>query len=283
MIDSDAVGLTLPAYERTWTSSDAIMYALGIGSDTEELRYTTENTHDLMQQVLPSFAVVLAMPQQVLTRLGDFPLSSLVHARQQLVVHRPIPTRGSVEVQERVVSLADKGPGRHAIAVVAADAVLPSGELLATAEMTLVLRGQGGFGGSRGEPTPTVEFPERAADWSITEETWSWQPLLYRLSGDRNPLHSDPWFARKAGFERPILHGLCTYGMACRALLASVCHGDPAALRSLSGQFSSPVVPGEELTTEIWATPAGAIFRVRASPDGRVAVDNGELVLATRS
>jgi acyl dehydratase len=277
MIDPSAVGRTVPQYEKSWSPSDLILYALGVGSGTDELSYTTENSHDVTQRVLPTYGVVLAMPQRILSKLGDFPLRSLVHARHELRVRRPIPTEGRVMVSERVVSLADKGTGRHAVAVVAAVAVLSSGETLATCEMSVILRGQGGFGGEPGEAPATVEYPDRAPDWSIRQETWPSQPLLYRLCGDRNPLHSDPWFARRAGFKAPILHGLCTYGMAGRALLATVCEGDPSRLGRLAAQFSSPVMPGQGLVTEIWSTPAGAVFRVRAEPDGRVVVDNGEM------
>jgi acyl dehydratase len=277
MIDAGAAGLELPAYERSWTSDSAILYALGIGSGCEELQYTTENSHDVPQQVIPTFGVVLAMPEKVLRHIGSFRWNNLVHASQRTEIHRPIEIAGTALVSERVVALWDKGPGRHAIAVVAATARTPSGADIVTSEMTLVIRGEGGFGGAPGERQERLVFPDRDPDFRVSQQTWPGQPLLYRLSGDRNPLHSDPWFARRAGFPRPILHGLSTYGMSARALLPVVCKDDPTVLRSIDARFSSPVLPGEELTTHIWRTGAGAAFRVTASPDDRVVLDDGVL------
>jgi acyl dehydratase len=277
MIDANAVGLELPSYERSWTSDGAILYALGIGSGCEELQYTTENSHDVPQQVIPTFGVVLAMPKEVLHHIGSFRWSRLVHASQRTEIHRPIEVAGTALVSERVVALWDKGPGQHAIAVVAATARTPAGEDIVTCEMTLVIRGEGGFGGAPGEKQERLVFPDRDPDSLVSQQTWPGQPLLYRLSGDRNPLHSDPWFARQAGFSRPILHGLSTYGMSARALLSQVCNDDPAALRSIDARFSSPVLPGDELTTHIWRTGAGAVFRVTAGPDDRVVLDDGVL------
>ena len=147
-------------------------------------------------------------------------------------------------------------------------------EPMFTNVMSVFIRGEGGWGGDRGPSEPRNVAPDREADARITYQTSPDQALLYRLSGDRNPLHSDPSFAAMAGFDRPILHGLCTYGFTGRALLSALCDGDPSSLRSMEGRFSSPVFPGEALTIEVWRGAGGAVFRTLGQ-DGRVVIDNG--------
>jgi acyl dehydratase len=279
VIDPKAVGRRFGPYERAWTSSEAILYALGVGSGSEELQFTTENTHDVPQAVLPTFGVVLASPTKVLRELGRFNWGRLVHVGQRVTLHGVLPADGVVSVTERIKQLWDKGKGKAAIVVTSADATGRDGKLVLSTEMTLMLRGEGGFGGDRGPSLATAAVaPEGLSDEIVTDLTSVDQALLYRLSGDRNPLHSDPWFAStKAGYPKPILHGLCTYGYAGRALVNTICKGDVSRVSAIDAQFSAPVFPGEELTTEIWRTDDGARFRTLASPDKRIVL-HGEVL-----
>lgn len=279
VIDPLAVGRTVPPYQTAWTSSDALLYALGVGAGTGDLQYTTENSHDHRQRVLPTFGLVVAVGSRALPAIGDFDATRLVHARQRLTLHQPLPVEGSATVTERVHSIIDKGAGGHAIVTTAADATDTAGRPLLTSLMTVLLRGQGGFGGDSDAGEARVSIPDRLPDTRVVLPTRVDQALLYRLSGDRNPLHSDPWFAAKAGFSAPILHGLCTYGVAARALLNAVAGDEPDAVHALDASFTSPVYPGQDLTVNIWSTDGGARFTVTATPDGRVVLNSGAIEL----
>jgi acyl dehydratase len=187
-----------------------------------------------------------------------------------------------LSVVAEVADIQDKGPGKNAILMLRARGSDPAtGAQVAETLTTLVIRGDGGFGGQPGQRAAAPEFPDREPDARIALPTRADQALIYRLSGDRNPLHSDPWFAREmAGFPTPILHGLCTYGFAGRALLAELADGQAARLTAVAARFSAPVFPGETLTTSIWRTADGrAVYRTEASgPDGsnaRVVLDDG--------
>jgi acyl dehydratase len=280
VIDAAAPGRTFGPYDRSWTSTDAILYALGVGSGAQELAFTTENSHDVPQRVLPTFGVVIALPTRVLRHLGRFNWGGVVHIAQKLTLHHPLPPTGEVTITEHIGQLWDKGEGGAAIVVTTADAHGPDGELMLSTEMTLMLRGEGGFGGERGPAVEPVAVPDRPSDDTVRQSTSPDQGLIYRLSGDRNPLHSDPWYAtNKGGFPRPILHGLCTYGFAARALVGAVCAGDPDSVASIEARFSAPVFPGEQLTTHIWRTDTGARFQTLAGPDMRTALEDGVLTL----
>ena len=181
-----------------------------------------------------------------------------------------------------MTGIYDKGSG--ALVVTENRAVdAATGEPLVTSRSGMFIRGQGGFGGPRGESEPW-QLPERAPDVQITQQTRPEQALLYRLSGDRNPLHADPQFAARGGFQRPILHGLCTYGFTGRALLHALCESDPARFRSMSGRFSSPVLPGDPLSVAVWIEPGGgsALFRT-AREDGTVVIDRGRIQFGLRA
>jgi len=196
----------------------------------------------------------------------------LVHAEQAFELHRPLSAEGSVRATSKVTGIYDKGSG--ALVVSEATAVDPAtGETVITSRSSAFIRGAGGFGGDRG-PRDDWAQPGRAPDHQVTYTTRPEQALIYRLSGDRNPLHSDPTFAARAGFERPILHGLCTYGVTGRALLHALAGSDPARFASMSGRFSSPVLPGEPLTVSIWAGDGSAMFRT-TKDDGTVVIDRG--------
>jgi acyl dehydratase len=274
-LDHSAVGVESAPHTRSWTSKDALLYAVGVGAGagdpTEELAFTTENTDGLIQQVLPTYAVLLAQVPGA-RRIGDFDPAMLVHAEQAFELHRPLPAEGSLRATAKVTGIYDKGSG--ALVVSESVAVDPgTGERLITSRGSAFIRGEGGFGGDRG-PRDDWSVPDRAPDHQVTYPTRPEQALIYRLSGDRNPLHSDPAFAARAGFARPILHGLCTYGVTGRALLHTLAGSDPARFASMSGRFSSPVLPGESLTVSMWADGNTALFRT-TKEDGTVVIDRG--------
>jgi acyl dehydratase len=274
-IAHDVVGVTAPGGQVTWASADALLYAVGVGAGTDDLAFTTENTSGVRQRALPTMAAVLSgAAMRVVEALGPFDPAGLVHGAQQLDLPAELPVEATVETAGTIVGLWDKGSGAVVeIEVVATD--LHTGELRFRSLTSLFLRGEGGWGGDRG-PSAAAAPADRPPDHVVTLPTNPDQALLYRLNGDRNPLHSDPAFAARAGFPRPILHGLCTYAIAGRALLRAVCEGDPGRLRSIAGRFSAPVFPGESLTTHVWdPDPTGAARFVTLGPDGRVVLSAG--------
>jgi acyl dehydratase len=267
--------------ERSWDSKDALLYAVGVGAGLgdplQELEFTTENCEGIDQQVLPTFAVLVA---QARTRrsLGDFNRAMLVHAEQYFELHKPLPVQGTVRTTSTVAGIYDKGSGALVVTEnVAVDAT--TGETLVTSRGGTFIRGEGGFGGPRGTDPPWV-LPDRAPAYQVVRETRPEQALIYRLSGDRNPLHVDPKFAARGGFSQPILHGLCTYGVTGRALLSALCDGDPARFRSMYGRFSRPVLPGEPLTVSIWLNDdrESAVFQTTRK-DGTVVIDRGRITM----
>jgi acyl dehydratase len=284
-LNLNVVGVPGEPQERSWTATDALLYAIGVGAGLgdplHELEFTTENSIGVQQQVLPTFAVLIAQARPGGGRLGDFDPALLVHAEQGFELHRPLPVAGTVRTTAQVTGVYDKGSG--ALIVTENRAVdAATGEPLVTSRGGVFIRGQGGFGGPRGESEPW-QLPERAPDVQITQQTRPEQALLYRLSGDRNPLHADPQFAARGGFQRPILHGLCTYGFTGRALLHALCESDPARFQSMSGRFSSPVFPGDPLSVAVWIEPGGgsALFRT-AREDGTVVIDRGRIEFGLR-
>lgn len=277
-VNPNAVGARSEPGRRSWNSKDAILYALGVGAGTldpvrQELEFTTENSQGIVQRALPTMAVVLGAGGNVLSQVGEIDWTKLLHAEQGIVLHREIPIEGTIEAASEIVGVYDKGKG--ALVVMESTAILQAdGKPLFTTRTGVYLRGEGGFGGDRGPAGGGNAPPDRTPDHVVTYHTRPDQALLYRLSGDRNPLHSDPSFAALAGFEKPILHGLCTYGFTGRALLHSLCGGDPARFKSMQARFSSPVYPGEALTVEMWVDDGGAVFHTKGS-DGRVVLQAG--------
>jgi acyl dehydratase len=275
-LNPDAVGTKGEPIEVSWTSKDALLYAVGVGAGTAELAYTTENTSGVPQQVLPTFPVVIGSAAGagggVMANIGTFNPAMLVHGQQSVTLHRELPVEGSGIATGELVAMYDKG--KAAVVVMASNVTLPSGEPLYTTTMSAFIRGEGGWGGDRGPSGPQNVPPERAADHVVQYQTSPDQALVYRLSGDRNPLHSDPAFAAMGGFEQPILHGLCTYGFTGRALLHSLCDGQSARFKHIEGRFASPVIPGEALTVSIWRTGDGeAVFTT--SVGDRLVIDQG--------
>jgi acyl dehydratase len=275
-LDHSLVGETGEPQERSWTSKDALLYAIGVGAGLgdplQELQFTTENTAGVQQQVLPTYGVLLAQARMA-RDLGDFDRAMLVHAEQSIELHRPLPVEGTLRSSTTVTGIYDKGSG--ALVQTETHAVDPAtGEPVVTTRGGTFIRGEGGFGGDRGSSEPW-ELPERAPDHKVTEPTRAEQALLYRLSGDRNPLHADPAFAARGGFSRPILHGLCTYGFTGRVLLHELCASDPGRFISMSGRFSRPVIPGESLVISIWRDENGSAQFQTAKEDGTVVIDRG--------
>ncbi len=279
----DAVGAVSAPVERSWSSTDCLLYALGVGAGSLdatdfELEFTTENSADRPQQVLPTFAAVMGGGGPSRTTLGSFDLAMLVHGEQAIELSGPIPPDGTVRTTSVVTGIYDKGSG--AVVVSESTSVdAHSGEPRFASTTSLFIRGEGGFGGERGPSTSAEPWPGREPDDVVTYAVRPDQALVYRLSGDRNPLHSDPVFAKRAGFDRPILHGLCTYGFTGRALLHAVCGSDPARFRSMSGRFSRPTYPGDTLTVSMWNDGDGVRFRTD-NQRGETVIDAGRFVSA---
>lgn len=273
-INPDAVGAISQPLVTSWHSKDSLLYALGVGAGVNDLAFTTENSMNVTQRALPTMVVTLADVSGVFGNIGSFNPAMLVHGEQRITLHRELPVHGSVSTVSEITGIFDKGKGA-VIEITARSADETTGEALFETVMSAFIRGEGGWGGDRGPSGPQNEAPDRDADEVVTLQTTVDQALLYRLSGDRNPLHSDPGFAALAGFDRPILHGLCTYGFTGRALLGVLCDDDPARFSHMEGRFSSPVFPGEALTTRIWRTGEGeAVFRTEGG-DGRTVIDAG--------
>jgi acyl dehydratase len=274
-INPDAVGATSDPVEASWTSKDALLYAVGIGAGTSELAYTTENTDGVDQQVFPTFAVVVGWGRggSVMSKLGSFNPALLVHGQQAVTLRRPIPVEGTATLTSKIVGVYDKG--KAAVVAIETEAVLADGQPLFATRSSVFIRGEGGWGGDRGPSGPANVPPERAPDHQVTYQTSPDQALVYRLSGDRNPLHSDPSFAAMGGFDRPILHGLCSYGFTGRALLHTLAGSDPARFQHIEGRFSAPVLPGDALTVSMWTTGDGEAVFSTATQDGTVVIDQG--------
>jgi len=282
-IDPSSVGATAGPDTRSWIDRDTLLYAIGVGAGLDELAFTTENSHDIPQRVLPTYGVIACGRVDVLAKAGEINWGKLVHGSQSVRLHKPLPPAGELAVTSELVDIQDKGEGKNAVVMLHGRGSDPdSGKLIAETTTTFVVRGAGGFGGERGEKPAAPEIPDREPDARIDLPTREDQALLYRLSGDRNPLHSDPWFAKEmAGFPTPILHGLCTYGVSGRALVAELGGGVAANITSIAARFSKPVFPGETLSTVIWRTePGKAVFRTEVAgssegEDARVVLDDG--------
>lgn len=250
--------------EITWTPRDVQLYHLGIGAgipatDPDELRYTLESR----LHVLPSFATVAgAGSPGVISALSmpgvDVDLAAVLHGGQSLTLHRPVPVRGTATAASRVTGVYDKGGA--AVLVLRTDVADADGPLW-TDEARIFVRGEGGWGGDRG-PSARLEPPAGAPDRIVERPVREDQALLYRLSGDYNPLHADPEFARLAGYERPVLHGLCTYGMTLKAVVDTLLGGDVTRVRAYTARFAGVVHPGETLRVRMWR--ADGAVRVEA-------------------
>ena len=272
-----------PEIEHTYTEKDTILYALGLGcgSDpdaSDDLRFVYERN----LAALPTMAVVLAYPGNWLESgesTADY--SKVLHGEQSLTVHRPIPPAGTVVGRTRIVDLLDKGRDKGSILYTERTILDKAGGTpIATMASTTMLRGDGGWGGKPGPQPAPHTLPEGAPTLSVDLKTHPNTALIYRLSGDRNPLHADPQAAAAGGFRTPILHGLCTFGIAGRALIKACCGGNPARLQSMQVRFSAPVFPGETIRTEMWPDGSRISFRARVVERDVMVLGNGLATVA---
>lgn len=264
--------------EHTLHPRDAILYALGIGigaaaDDPDELQFTYEKG----LKVFPSWVNVIAHPGGwIMAPELEVDWVKLLHGEQSFRIERPLEPGKTYVGRYRVRDVLDKGPGKGALLYLEKQLFEKESQALAAVvTSTYFLRGDGGSGGTTEVADPVHPIPERAPDRTLTLTTLPQSALIYRLSGDLNPIHADPVLARKAGFERPILHGLCTLGVATRAVLAACCGNRPEALSSLQLRFSAPVYPGETLVTEFWQEDGGVSFRSRVAERDLVVLNNG--------
>ncbi|MBT4380740.1 MAG: enoyl-CoA hydratase [Gammaproteobacteria bacterium] len=271
-INPEAVGVKGQPSQRSWTSKDALLYAVGIGAGTDELQYTTENTKDIDQKVFPTFAVIVGGGGIPMREVGSFNPALMVHGEQGIELLSEIPAEGEIESVGECTAIYDKGSAA-VLEFTSESKNVATGEVLLRTRTSLFCRGEGGWGGDRG-PSEKIQFPDRTPDQQVSYTTREDQALTYRLSGDRNPLHSDPSFSAMGGFEKPILHGLCTYGFTGRGLLNSLCDGDAGRFKSMNARFSKPVIPGDTLTVSMWVDGSEALFRT-TNQDGDVVIDQG--------
>ena len=272
-LNMDAVGQPIGPIKKDYTWKDAILYSLGIGAGFAELEYCYEK--DL--KIIPSFAIALIFDFffQVATA-SEVNLMGILHGEQELIFHHPIPADGTMTTTGKVTGLYDKGKDKGALVIAESDTFHDNGQKLFTSIITIFGRLDGGFGGQDLKKPPVV-FPDREPDFTVDAVPSPDQPLLYRLSGDIFQLHVDPSFARMAGFEKPIMHGLCTHGFACRALIASLIPGRPEQARRMACRFSGTLYPGVPIQTLIWKTGDGqAVWRTVNAQTGDVVIDNGE-------
>ena len=276
----------IPLVEQTFTQRDTMLYALGVGlgadpMDEQQLQYVYEKN----LKALPTMAIILGYPgpwhaaaDTGITR------SHVVHGEQGFVIHKPLPVEGSITGKSRITAVLDKGADKGALVLTECDVRdKASGDLICTLTSTTFCRKDGGFGGpstTPGPQKPVQAIPERAPDKVCDLVTLPQAALIYRLSGDYNPLHADPAYAAKAGFKMPILHGRATFSVVGHALVKSVCGYDPLKLKSMSGRFSSPVYPGETIRTEMWVDGKVVSFRATVPARSVTVLNNGRAEIA---
>ena len=283
-INFDALlSLQIPEVEHRYEHKDVILYALGIGLgrdpvDENELSFVYEKN----LRVLPTFPAVLGRPDFWIRDLPtgiDF--TTVLHGEQGVVLHRPLEPRGHIVATTRVTDVLDKGPGKGALVYTERSIVdKATGELCASVTETAFCRSDGGFGGPQRAKHQSQHVPEREADHVCDFPTRPEAAFVYRLSGDLNPLHVEPAAARAAGYERPILQGLATFGITGLALLRTYCNYDPARLASITARFTAPVFPGDTIRTEMWKDESGVTFRARVLERDVVAINNGRAAIA---
>ncbi|HXQ17059.1 MAG TPA: MaoC/PaaZ C-terminal domain-containing protein [Caulobacteraceae bacterium] len=279
----------------TYGDKDVMLYALGIGLGADPMNETElPFVYERGLRVVPTAATVLAagggggraaraaaadQPNPPGFRVSQLNFLMVVHGEQKVELHKPLPTTGTFTAEGRTVGAFDKGEGKGAVVVNETVWTDDKGEKVATLTGSTFARGDGGFGGpSEGAPEPHV-VPSRAPDLSVDIATSPDQALLYRLNGDRNPLHSDPDVAKRAGFPRPILHGLCTYGITCRAVLQAITGYDPDQILSHQARFSAPVFPGDVITVDLWRDAKQISFEARVKDRSVTVIKNGLTVL----
>jgi len=296
-IDRDkALGASLGTTSGSYEADDVILYHLGVGAGFDatserELEYTFEKK----LKVLPSFAVVAASSFSSRVRrakegggsgmggLGkvpglEFNPAMLLHGEQEVVLHQPLPTAARFTTEGRVAEIYDKG--KAALAIIENASKDESGKPLFTLRMSLFLRGEGGFGGPSG-PKAGNARPERAPDGVVESPTLPQQALLYRLNGDKNPLHADPEFAKLGGFDAPIIHGLCSYGIACKAIVDHALDGDTSRVASYAARFAGVAYPGETYVTSWWREGDRILLEARSKQRDAIVISNAAVGLRT--
>lgn len=280
-IDIDrVVGAEMPAAAGSWTPRDVILYHLGVGAgvpatDANELEYAYEAN----LKVLPSFAVQPVFP--MLFGLAGVPgleinLAMLLHGEQDIELLAPLPTTGNVQTTGRITHVYDKGKG--AVLLLETTSSDAAGQPLFVNRFAAFLRGEGGFGGESGPP-PANAAPERPPDIEVERPTLPQQALLFRLCGDSNPLHADPEFAKLGGFDRPILHGLCSYGIVCKAVVDAVLEGDVRRVARYQARFAGVVFPGETLVVQMWREPDRVLVHAATRERGTPVITNAAITL----
>lgn len=282
-IDRDALlAWEIPEVQHTYTERDTILYALGLGLGMDPMSEDLRFTYERGLRALPTMAVILGYPGFWMSdpRTG-VNWKALLHGEQSFRNFKPLPASGTVVGRTRVKEVLDKGPGKGALVFSEREVIdAATGDRLSLLQSTSVLRADGGFGGPSG-PVPTpASIPDRVPDHVVDCPTLRQAALIYRLSGDYNPLHADPKIAETAGFQRPILHGLCTFGMAGYALLKTLCDFEPARLHAMQCRFSASVLPGETLRTEIWHDGDAVAFRVSVPARQVIVLNNGRAELS---
>lgn len=268
------MALEIPDRHLCYDDRDTLLYALSLGAGLGgDLGLVQEQG----QRVVPSFGQNLAFNDSWMEE-GGVDLAMVVHGGLELSFDAPFEPAGAVDVTARIVGLSDKGEGKAAV-IRHRTEVLRDGKRIFTSSSNLFVRGGGGFGGSVGEQAPRLAAPEGAPEASVEVPTRPDQALLFRLLGDRNPLHSLPEVARAAGFDRPILHGACTFGIACLTVLESYCDGDPARMAGFAARFSGPLFPGETLIFDFWRRSDGVAFAARAKDRDAPVLSDGRATL----
>ncbi len=268
---------SFPVIDRTHTKKDSILYALGIGfghepTNPDHLKYVYEQN----MQAFPTMSVVLGYPGfWMKDPKAGVNWVKLVHGEQRLTIHRPLAPEGRIVGRSHISHVIDKGADKGALVITERTLRDGDGHHIATIAQTTFCRGDGGLAQSDASPEQLTATPERAPDLTCALPTLPQAALIYRLSADDNPLHADPAVSSAAGYPRPILHGLCTYGVAARAIVQAACEGDGTRLTSLNTRFSSPVFPGETLAVEMWKTAGGVQFRAKVAERDIVVMSHG--------
>jgi len=270
-LNVDAIGKKIGPLTRDYAWKDVILYALGIGAGFHELDYTYEKR----LKVIPTFSIAMIFDFfREVAAASNINIAGVLHVGQDIIFHNPIPSSGTLTTEGMITNYYDKGM-KGALVVAKSETSHSTGNKLFTSIITLFGRLDGGFGG-RNAPHETLDFPDREPDFIVSARPSPNQPLLYRLSGDTFELHVDAEFAKMLGFEGPIMHGLCTYGFACRALMSGLTPGDPGKVRRLACRFLHALYPGEPIKTLVWRTKEGvAVWRTINANNGDVVIDRG--------
>ncbi len=273
-LNMDGIGKKIGPLTKDYTWKDVVLYALGVGAGFSDIEYCYEKG----LKVIPSFSIAAIFDLfSIVQKASNFNPAGILHGEQDLFFHHPIPTHGTLITEGKIINYYDKGKDKGALVVTESETFHSNGSKLFSSVITLFARLDGGFGGENAPKKP-VHFPERKPDYMVDAHPSLDQPLLYRLSGDTLDLHVNAEFAKMAGFDKPIMHGLCTHGYACRALVQSLLPGQPEKLRRLDCRFTKPLYPGIPIKTLVWKIDQGkAVWRTINAETNDVVIDKGVL------